>query len=176
MHLTTRNVGRKRLVLVGLTPAQRLVARTQRLPGKNACWNWTGYCSRGYGRMTVAKKGILVHRLAYEVSIGRIPNGLDVLHTCDNPRCVRPSHLFVGNDADNMKDKTSKGRQARGQTHGNSKLTDEQRVEIKRKYRITSRGGRGKLGMATVLARKFGVTAACVRMIANGVRSNHLQV
>lgn len=169
MHLTTRNVtGKKRLVLVGFTPAQRLAARTQRWPGEDSCWVWTGHCSKGYGRMTVAKKGVLVHRLAYELSVGPIPGGLDVLHTCDNPKCVRPSHLFLGNDADNMTDKTQKGRQARGQGHGNAKLTEDAVKQIKSLYR------KNVYGLTKRLANQFGVTETCIRQIITGERWSHL--
>lgn len=75
------------------------------------CWIWTGArIADGYGQIWLNRKVIYTHRLSYELSFGKIPNGMNVLHDCDNPKCVRPSHLFLGTDLDNALDKASKGR------------------------------------------------------------------
>lgn len=76
----------------------------------DGCWVWTRYCSpTGYGRFAW-EGGSIASRFSWIVTYGPIPDGLDVLHHCDNPPCVRPDHLFLGTDADNAADKTAKGR------------------------------------------------------------------
>lgn len=111
------NINRKRI-----TPSERFWSNVQKTDG---CWVWTGCRSHDYGLMGANKARILAHRFSWELHYGPIPNGLGVLHRCDNPPCVRPDHLFLGTFEDNMKDKIAKGRQARGwrkhkDTHGTS--------------------------------------------------------
>jgi hypothetical protein len=78
------------------------------------CWIWTAYRdSFGYGRMSGAHKGtpnILAYRFSWEQHFGPIPEGEQVLHRCDNPPCVRPEHLFLGNKSTNMLDMWAKHR------------------------------------------------------------------
>lgn len=79
------------------------------------CWNWTGYrLPSGYGTMgrgTKAEGKMYAHRFSYEQFIGPIPDDCVVCHRCDNPRCVRPAHLFIGTQGDNLRDMVSKGRE-----------------------------------------------------------------
>lgn len=77
------------------------------------CWPWKGSLnSGGYGRLGagVTGKKLLAHRRAYEIEFGTIGKGLKVCHACDNPPCCNPGHLFLGTDADNIRDAASKGR------------------------------------------------------------------
>lgn len=75
------------------------------------CWEWTGHKTRnGYGRVKVRGRRVLVHRLAFEVVHGEVPEGLRVLHHCDNPPCWRPDHLYAGTAADNKRDELERGR------------------------------------------------------------------
>jgi len=75
------------------------------------CFNWIGGKTRGnYGEFNYNKKPQRVHRVSYIIHYGDIPDGLHVLHTCDNPSCVNPLHLFLGTNQDNMTDKCNKGR------------------------------------------------------------------
>lgn len=76
----------------------------------NECWNWIGACCRGYGLIRINRKNILSHRFSWGIHFGRIPEGLCVLHECDNRRCVNPNHLFLGTNQDNVDDKVNKNR------------------------------------------------------------------
>lgn len=76
------------------------------------CWNWIGRLSKsGYGEFDANCKTYRAHRISYELFVDKITNGLHVLHDCDNPRCVRPKHLWLGTHQDNMRDRDEKGRQ-----------------------------------------------------------------
>jgi hypothetical protein len=107
------------------------------------CWIWIGRCLKGkhkYGYFDLCKIDnrniqIYAHRLSWEISNNQtIPAGLYVLHRCDNPSCVNPSHLFLGTYKDNSDDMTRKGRavHVRGEKHGCAKLTQIQVDEIRR--------------------------------------------
>lgn len=74
------------------------------------CIFWRGAKKQGYGQIYHGKWSVSAHRVAYEEAVGPIPSGLVVLHACDNPPCVRPSHLSVGTVADNVHDCIAKGR------------------------------------------------------------------
>ena len=77
----------------------------------DGCMNWTGSLNLyGYGVTRYAGKIMLAHRASYLFSVGKINNNLCVLHTCDNPKCINPEHLWLGTHQDNMKDMTDKGR------------------------------------------------------------------
>jgi hypothetical protein len=104
----------------------------------NGCWIWTGYTfKRGYGLLQL--KGIkwTTHRLSYTLLKGNIPDNMYVCHTCDNPSCVRPEHLFLGTHNDNMQDRDTKGRTLKGNQNGNAKLTEQQVLEIRNLYVTT---------------------------------------
>ena len=95
------------------------------------CWIWNGVIStHGYGK--IGKNG-LAHRKSYEYVYGKIPKGLQVCHKCDNRTCVNPAHLFLGTNADNLKDMTDKGRRARGSKIANSILDEQKVLEIRKK-------------------------------------------
>lgn len=107
-------------------------------PELGPCSVWTGGVSRaGYGRLVVSRGGkkrfLIVSRVVWELANGPIPDGLHVLHHCDNPPCVRLSHLWLGTDGDNMRDCAAKGRTsgqahpetaARGERHGSRTKPD----------------------------------------------------
>lgn len=98
------------------------------------CWVWAGAAfGSGYGSISIDGSSELAHRVAWILAHGQIPDGLWVLHVCDNPLCVRPSHLFLGTPADNMADKVAKGRQARGASVG-AKLTAVDVMNIRRRH------------------------------------------
>ena len=88
------------------------------------CWLWkASRTADGYGVIRWAGKSRKAHRVAWVIAAGEIPAGKLVLHRCDVPGCVRPSHLFLGTDADNARDRTEKGRGAKGERMGRAKLT-----------------------------------------------------
>lgn len=104
----------------------------------SGCWVWTGGHGRGYGVLQVGTwnnpRTELAHRVSWQLAYGEIPSGLDVLHHCDNPTCVRPSHLFLGTDADNHSDKARKGRAPHGERHMNAKVSQAQVDEMRARY------------------------------------------
>lgn len=120
------------------------------------CWLWTeGTNKAGYGLFGPGVEiggSALAHRVAWELVAGPVPDDLFVLHTCDNPACVRNDdagwyevngvlrprrgHLFLGTRGENNKDKVVKGRSARGETAGHAKLTDAQVVEIRTRHAL----------------------------------------
>jgi hypothetical protein len=91
----------------------------------NNCWNWTGTIHySGYGSIGINGTLKRAHRVSYETFVGPIPPDLHCLHSCDNPACVNPDHLWLGTNQENISDKVRKGRHPR-------KLTEEQAREIK---------------------------------------------
>jgi len=158
----------------------------QHRPDLGACWVWTGSkissrSGRGYGRLGYCNRLYLAHRFAWLIAGHDIPDGLCVLHKCDNPSCVRAEHLFVGTHAENMGDKVLKGRQSRGEKHSaacpkgpralgsahpNSKLTE---ASVRSILDQRSRG-------ATLrsLGEQFGVSISAVWLVIK--RRNWRQV
>ena len=105
-------------------PEKRFLKFVEKADG---CWGWKGTTQRnGYTQITVNNKTVLGHRFSYELHKGPIPDGMRVLHRCDNPSCTNPEHLFLGTNADNMKDMYAKGRGrvAKGEKHVNAIVPD----------------------------------------------------
>lgn len=123
-------------------------------PTLGRCWAWTGgKIRRGYGMFRAAAGQIKAHRYAWELHHGPIPDGLCILHCCDNPSCVNPDHLSPGTAAENIADRDRKGRTNKGEDHYLAKLTAEQVRDIRHRYqRDSSTSG------STALAREFGVS------------------
>lgn len=108
------------------------------------CWLWTaavftkgyGFCGGRHSRCFVETHELRAHRVSWVIHYGPIPCGLSVLHSCDIPQCIRPTHLFLGTNIDNMRDKCMKGRQryAGGCENGMSKLQPKDILEIRSLY------------------------------------------
>ena len=113
----------------------RLWAKVKKGPG---CWLWIGDTNEhGYGRVWISdspRKFTYAHRLAFELTVGPIPDGKSVLHSCDTPPCVRPDHLRLGTQQENNADRDSRDRVRHGSRHANSKLTEARVREMRLLY------------------------------------------
>lgn len=148
---------------------QRLMAKVDK-SGDGGCWNWTAaVMKKGYGVLNARRTYHRVHRLSYILHVGVIPEGMHVLHKCDNRRCVNPEHLFLGTQADNMTDKKLKGRAPKGSSNAAAKLKDNEVASIKT---LLARGSCSQ----PFLARWFNVSQSAIHMIARGKNWSHLQV
>lgn len=106
------------------------------------CWHWNGCVIKdGYGSLGYKGKIWLAHRLAWTLTKGQIPAGKLCLHSCDNPRCVNPEHLFLGSNADNVDDRTRKDRSNKpdGESNPSAKLTVAQVKTIRALYPLIGR-------------------------------------
>jgi hypothetical protein len=120
----------------------------------SGCWLWLmSVNNHGYGTRGFSGKNALAHRVSWVLHRGPIPDGLHVLHRCDNPACVNPDHLFLGTHADNMQDMVRKGRVKSGM----AKLDMDKANEIRqlRKSGMTS----------AAVGRRYGVSDGNVRMV-----------
>jgi hypothetical protein len=120
------------------------------------CWNWTGRLNEdGYGPVNRLGERTKAHVVAYKLIKGE-PRGLHVLHTCDNRACCNPSHMFLGTNLDNVRDKVNKGRQHRisGEANVRAKLTTQDVLAI-----------RASAEKGVVLANRYGVTSVLISRI-----------
>lgn len=131
---------------------------------KTGCIEWLGgKTPKGYARIWWAGRGHRVARIVWVMAKGAIPHGLKVLHKCDNTSCIRLGHLFLGTDADNMRDRDRKGRQARGERVYRAVLTPA-RVRYIRRVKTT----------ASKLAIRFKVAISTICHARNGATWRHL--
>lgn len=138
----------------------------------DGCWPWTRTVgNHGYGAIFKGKQ-LRTHRIAYELSNGKIPEGMCVLHKCDNRKCCNPSHLFLGTHLDNIADMVAKSRNNCGKLQPDRKrrvkLTEQIAKKIIQKYKT------GKCLM-THLAKEYGMHPRTVNRIVRGQKWPHLQ-
>lgn len=148
---------------------QRFWAKVQR-GSDDKCWTWTGCKRAGYGVIGSNGRVQSTHRVSWILHYGEIPVGLFVCHTCDNPACVNPHHLFLGTHYDNMLDMKLKGRAVyvRGQRVGGHKLTEQQVLEIKALLNEGHMSQR-KIG------RLYGVSGRTISYINAGKKWKHIK-
>jgi hypothetical protein len=154
---------------LSLTPRQfaRFILKFSTPVDVDGCWLWTANtCSEGRGTVTVARETYLASRVSYETYVGHIGQGLRVCHSCDNPGCVRPDHLFLGTAADNSSDMVAKGRSPRGERHGSARLSATDVVAI--------RSARARGARVMDLAREHGMSKTQVSNICRGKRWRHV--
>ena len=151
----------------------------------DGCWEWQGAPGPGgYGQLWYHGRQQRAHRLSYFIAHGEIPAGLMVCHRCDNRRCVRPDHLFLGTGDDNMADMVAKGRSPkgarnashiaggayqRGERNGRHRFTPEQVKEIRQRSAVYRRG------MWVELAREYGVSPTAIQSIALRKNWGHVE-
>lgn len=138
-------------------------AKVQKTEG---CWLWTGAAPK-YGTFMLRGKNWSTHRLSFTLAKGEIPKGKLVCHTCDNRFCVNPDHLFLGSHKDNYQDSVVKGRNSRGEFHGNSKISDEIVRKIRAEYQPY------KVTLKT-LANKYQISACTAHKIIAGEAWRHV--
>ena len=133
--------------------------------GADECWPWTGHKRDDYGRIRIGEHLYTVTRLVWRMTRGTDPAGQLILHTCDNPECCNPSHLFIGTDADNNQDKEAKnrGKHPIGIENGLAKLSEDEVIAI---FHSTDSN--------TSLAKKYKVSDVAISKIKNGETWQHV--
>lgn len=158
-----------------LSDKNRFWNSMDRSGGPDSCWMWTGTnFNTGYGKFRTYGKIHLAHRAAWIIAHGPIPHdgsyhGSCVCHRCDVHGCCNPSHLFLGTQGDNMRDRTTKGRVAHGENHYMAKLTTAQVIEIRSLYAAGGTSHRR-------LAKLFGLGEDSIGRIIKGSVWKHLPV
>lgn len=153
------------------TSRVRAAARfRERVQKGEGCWLWQGKTDKdGYGILMVECRKMRAHRFAYELENGPIQSGLHVCHRCDTPACVRPDHLFLGTNADNLADMRRKGRDnpPRGERHRKHILTEKLVAAI----RLLGR----KMGYRRI-SHQLGVSRGAVRDVLTGATWKHVRL
>lgn len=134
----------------------------------SGCLEWIGAKRKGYGRLRIAGKDYAAHKLSWIESNGPIPNGMWVLHRCDNPACIQPSHLFLGTAKDNFDDMHCKGRYTppRGEKQPNAKLNADKVLSLRKLY--------AKGMQFRQMAKAFGINEATIKDCVRGETWSHI--
>ncbi len=150
----------------GMSGKERLNARSAAV---GDCQEWQRPLNGGgYGSVRFEGKAWMAHRLSYTLNFGPIPYGLQVLHRCDNPKCIKPSHLFLGSQRENMADMDEKGRRynSRGEASGAAKLNNDTVLEIRAMHESGE--------TLKALAKRFGVHRVTVGLVVRRRTWTHI--
>jgi hypothetical protein len=145
----------------------RFWGKVQKTDSPNDCWEWRAGCfQNGYGCIKIDNVSKGAHRIAYEITFGKISSNLYICHKCDNKKCCNPNHLFQATHQENMNDMYRKGRDnhLRGDKNPKHKITDAQVGEIRKRYAPHGRGGES----GRKLAKVFGVSFQLISQIIHG--------
>lgn len=151
-------------------PIPLLEFLSHRIEKTDLCHLWIGYRNEdGYGTVVIDGEWWLVHRLVWTETFGPIPDGIQILHHCDNPPCCRIDHLFAGTHQDNINDREAKnrGNPAKGEQRPQAKLTEAQVLEIKQR-------GVWRLGEKQELAAYLGIHPGTLTSILHGKLWKHV--
>lgn len=148
--------------------AETFWARVDQSAGPDACWPWIG-CKHRYGVLSFNGRGRNAHSVALELYTGEPDEGRQACHHCDFTLCCNPSHLFWGSCLDNMQDKCEKERQARGNVHGRSKLTEDLVRQLRERYVF-----RHPVHGARAMALELGISESTVGRAIAGRMWSHL--
>jgi len=136
---------------------------------RNGCWGYKKLKNEKYVRIEIGKRKVeSLHRISYELHYGPIPKGMQINHKCHNPRCCRPSHLYLGTQQDNINDQIERGTFQKGSKHGNSILNEKQVAEIKVLLK------EGKM-LHREIAEKYSVDRTTITDIRRGKTWNHIE-
>ncbi len=139
--------------------------------GENDCWEWVGYKDKnGYGSISINNYPNKTHRYVWEIMYGYIPEGMCVCHSCDNPPCCNPKHLWLGTVGENTRDMINKGRKVvkYGEENHHHKLLKNDVLKIRRLY-STNKYTQEEIG------NMFGVTKSNIECIVNYKSWKHLK-
>lgn len=144
----------------------------ERVDRTDGCWTWTGSIQKSNGYGVINEGGTrgrrwYAHRYSFTLKNGEIPKGMVVCHTCDNPPCVNPGHLFLGDYRDNMRDASSKMRMTYGEACHSARLTEETVKEVRAKHATGNFSYKG-------LAREYGVYDQAIKYAVTGRTWKHV--
>jgi len=160
-------------IKVHCSPECRIKAAASAFSDPAACWEWDGSRNpaTGYGQLSAwddgKRKVYTAHRVSFQAFVGAIPDGQQVLHTCDNRPCFNPAHLFLGTQLENMHDMIAKGRELHpgtfGSNHHATKITEADVVAI-----------RASTETLQVLGRRYSMSQSALSAIRTGKTWTHI--